>query len=445
MAESFDLGHALLETEKTAARHAKEVDRAIELIVPASALAQQTDEDDEATEERLAMQEESGASEQQASNSLDFPAWVISGAAGAFATAYSEYLEAPASFLYMSFLTILGNIVSDSVTLQSELKPQPRLFTVILGQSADERKSTAITKAVDFFRLIMDQGSINTCYGVGSAEGLARALEENPKLVLAIDELKTFVQKAKIEGSVLLPCINTLFELNRFHSVTKKHAITLEDAHLSLLAASTLETYQTMFNSAFLDIGFVNRLFIVLDQGQKKFAIPRMIPQDVKNELGKHLQEVLIIAEYLCQQHKPYPMPLHPEALKAFEQWYFETPRSVFAKRLDTYGHRLMPLLSINDQKKDIDLETVQKTISLLNYQLAVRQEAGPVDADSKIAALEERIRRILSNGPLFKRDLERKINKSRCGNWAWNMAIRNLIGAREIRFNKKQNTYEKL
>jgi hypothetical protein len=350
-------------------------------------------------------------------NPLEFPAWIMSGAAGAFAEAYSEYLEAPASFLYMSFLTILGNIVSESITLQSELKPQPRLFTVILGQSADERKSTAITKALDFFRSTMDQGSVNTCYGVGSAEGLAKALDEAPKLILAIDELKTFVQKAKIEGSVLLPCVNTLFELNRFHSVTKKHAITLEHAHLSLLAASTLETYQTMFNSAFMDIGFINRLFTVLDKGKKRFA--------------------------LSEREKPHPMPLHPAALRAFEEWYFETPRSVFAKRLDTYGHRLMPLLAINDQKKDIDLETVQKVIALLNYQLAVRREADPVDADTKIAVLEERIRRTLSNGPLFKRDLERKLNKARCGNWAWNNAIRNLTKDGEIRFDRKRNVYE--
>jgi hypothetical protein len=376
-------------------------------------------------------------------NPLEFPAWIMSGAAGAFAEAYSEYLEAPASFLYMSFLTILGNIVSESITLQSELKPQPRLFTVILGQSADERKSTAITKALDFFRSTMDQGSVNTCYGVGSAEGLAKALDEAPKLILAIDELKTFVQKAKIEGSVLLPCVNTLFELNRFHSVTKKHAITLEHAHLSLLAASTLETYQTMFNSAFMDIGFINRLFTVLDKGKKRFALPRMIPRDVKDELGKHLQSVLVIAEYLSEREKPHPMPLHPAALRAFEEWYFETPRSVFAKRLDTYGHRLMPLLAINDQKKDIDLETVQKVIALLNYQLAVRREADPVDADTKIAVLEERIRRTLSNGPLFKRDLERKLNKARCGNWAWNNAIRNLTKDGEIRFDRKRNVYE--
>jgi len=422
-----DLGTALEPHAAELAEHADGARQTKEMRKALGDLSKLPDKDEDASPE----------------NPLEFPAWIMSGAAGAFAQAYSEYLETPASFLYMSFLTILGNIVSDKITLQSELKPQPRLFAVILGQSADERKSTAITKALDFFRSTMDQGSVNACYGVGSAEGLAKALREAPKLVLAIDELKTFVQKTKIEGSVLLPCVNTLFELNRFHSMTKTHAITLERAHLSLLAASTLETYQTMFSSAFMDIGFINRLFTVLDKGKKRFAIPRIIPRDVKDELGKNLQGVLIMAEYLSEREKPYPMPLHPEALRAFEKWYFETPRSVFAKRLDTYGHRLMPLLAINDQKKDIDLETVQKVISLLDYQLAIRQEADPVDADNKIAALEERIRRALSNGPLFKRDLERKLNKGRCGTWAWNNAIGNLIKDGGIQFNRKRKVYE--
>ncbi len=103
-----------------------------------------------------------------------------------------------------------------------------------------------------------------------------------------------------------------------------------------------------------------------------------------------------------------------------------------------------MPLLAINDQKRRIDLKTVQKVIDLLNYQLAVRQEAYPVDADNKIAALEERIRRTLSNGPLGKRDLARKLNKARYGTWMWKMATKNLIGACEIWFNKNRNMYEK-
>ncbi len=63
--------------------------------------------------------------------------------------------------------------------------------------------------------------------------------------------------------------------------------------------------------------------------------------------------------------------------------------------------------------------------------------------ADNKIAALEERIKRALSGGPLAKRDLERKINKARCGIWMWNNAIKNLTRAGEVRWNKQKEAYE--
>ena len=390
------------------------------------------------------IQEESKAPLVTTGSPLAFPRHVMSGAAGAFSHIYSQYIESPASFLYMAYLTVLGNILSDKITLQSENKPEPRLFNVILGRSADERKSTAISKTVKFFKDAVTEG-INICYGVGSAEGLAKALQDNPKLILTVDELKTFVQKARIEASVLLPCVNSLFEENHFQSATKKHIIKLENTHLSLLAASTLDTFQTMFSSAFLDIGFINRLFLVLDQGKKKFAIPKMIPQQVKDDLAKGLRDVLIVAHSLSQQKRPYPMPIHPGAERLFAQWYFEAPRSVFSKRLDTYGHRLMPLLAINDKKKHVDVETVEKVIALLNYELAVRRECDPVDADNKIAILEERIRRALENRPLSKRQLERKLNKARAGSFNWRMAIKNLTEDAEISWNQEEGVYERL
>ena len=55
-----------------------------------------------------------------------FPNDVMDGAAGRWATKLSQYLETPASFLYMSYLTCLGNIVSFNITLQSTITPQPR-------------------------------------------------------------------------------------------------------------------------------------------------------------------------------------------------------------------------------------------------------------------------------------------------------------------------------
>ena len=172
-------------------------------------------------------------------SNLDFPRSVISGAAGTYAGVYADTLESPVQFFYISYLTCLGSAISGKVWMGSELYTQPRMYTLLLGESADDRKSTAIKKTTSLF-----DGMIDVCHGVGSAEGLQRVLDDKPSVVLCLDEFKAFVGKATIQSSVLLPCVNTLFEDNKYSNVTQKSHITIENAHLSLLAASTVDTYE---------------------------------------------------------------------------------------------------------------------------------------------------------------------------------------------------------
>ena len=49
----------------------------------------------------------------------------------------------------MSYLTCLGTVLSRRLTLSTEIRPQPRLYSLLLGQSADERKSTSLEKTIE--------------------------------------------------------------------------------------------------------------------------------------------------------------------------------------------------------------------------------------------------------------------------------------------------------
>jgi len=373
---------------------------------------------------------------------LIFPNPVICGVAGNFAHTYTKYLEVPAPFIYINYLACLGNTLCTLITVQTELKPQPRIYAVNLGESANDRKSTAANRVIDFFIETLGKGNFGVNYGLGSAEGLANVLGKQPQVLVYFDELKMFCQKAKIEGSTLLPAFNVLFEGNRFHSQTKNSSIAINNAYLSMIGCSTLETYSSMFSPQFLDIGFLNRLFIVIGHGERKYALPKVIPNLVKMKLSSELKDIMAFADGLAEREKPYPMPIEQDAFELFEEWYLNLERSPFTKRLDTYGHRFMPLLAINEKKDRIDLETVQKTIALLDYELAARKEADPVDADNRIAALEERVRRKLSSGRMKKRDMEIALHKSRHGLWVWNHAIENLKEAGEIGYDRKKKEY---
>ena len=350
---------------------------------------------------------------------------IMQGVAGEFADTFSKYLEPPSHFFYVSFLTCLGSFIP--ISLESELRTQPRLFCLLLGQSADDRKSTAIIKTVDFFHDTMTE--FNVCYGVGSGEGLQKKLKESPKLLLCLDELNQFIKKCKIEGSVLLPFVNTLFESNRYEAQTKHYSIDLHDVHLSMLAASTIPTYERTWDASFTDIGFTNRLFIVPGSGERRFSFPERIPDIEKFKLQNRLAELLKFID------KGFSIGISKDGRELFHGWYLSQGGSVHSKRLDTYALRFMMLLAVNDFKREIDSDTVQKVIQLMDWELAVRRLHDPIDCEGKMAVMEERIRRILQTGSVTDRELQRRTHSARVGSWVYQTALKNLHTGKQIQF----------
>jgi len=367
---------------------------------------------------------------------LKFPGWVLSGVAGKFAELYSSYLESPKEFFYFSFLTCLGSALGDRLTLESEIAPQPRLYTILLGESADDRKSTAASKTVDFFLNALQD--FNICYGIGSAEGLQNRFEESSgnNLLIFFDEFKAFVSKSKIEGSILLPCVNTLFESNRYENQTKKSRIFLEQAHLSLLGASTTQTYENMWSSQFTDIGFNNRLWLVPGSGKRKHSLPQAVPESEKSVIKKNIGEVLSVVK------NNTVLSILPEAYEHFQSWYMNREVSVHTKRLDTYAQRLMPLLAVNEGETEVDLAIVKKVIALADWQLEIRKLYDPIDADNAIAKMETKIKRQLNRSPMSSRDLKRNCHADRTGLWVFKTALENLRQADEISWQKATQTW---
>jgi hypothetical protein len=366
-----------------------------------------------------------------------FPGSVMTGVAGNFANTLVQVMEAPKAFLFMSYLTCLGAITSFKISLLSSIAPQPRMYTVLVGGSSTTRKSTSINKTVEFFEGTLLPSYPWICNGVNSAEGLATKLQEFPIRLLCIDEFTTLVSKMKHGTSVLLPCINSLLEKNTYDVVTKKNSIHLRGVYLSMLTASTGETFERMFNPKFSDIGFLNRLFLVHETGQKKFSIPPPIPQQVVLGLQNDLNEIMaFVAELAGWGDDVYKMPIKPDAFSLFDKWYHNIPASPFTNRLDTYGHRLMLLLALNEMKDCIDTAVMEKVIALLNYQLKVREFLAPIDAFNSMARLEESIRRQLKKrAPLTKGQLERGCHKSRHGIVMWKNAIKHLMDSGQIEF----------
>lgn len=205
------------------------------------------------------------------------------------------------------------------------------------------------------------------------------------------------------------------------------------------MAASTTDTYEQTWEPSFTAIGFNNRLFLCPGTGRKRFSLPTKIPESEKRLLRDRLGQVLQkIGDYL-------EMRIDPQAADVYHQWYMGLENSVHTKRLDVCATRLMPLLAVNRGKHEIDMETIQQTIDLCNWQLNVRRIHDPIDAENVVSKMEEKIRRVLAaKGPLKERDLKRAVHYNRVGVWVFNHAIKNLSDGRdkEIVFNGKSQTW---
>jgi hypothetical protein len=203
-----------------------------------------------------------------------------------------------------------------------------------------------------------------------------------------------------------------------------------------MLAASTIQTYERVYTESFVDIGFPNRIFLVTGTAERRFALPKKIPENEIETMRDNLVEIL--------RHvgNGITLDLDPAAHEIYEDWYLNLEQSVHAKRMDTYSLRLMQLLAINERKNVIDVETVENTIALCDWQMEIRSVHDPIDADSKIAKMEIQIRRVLGRGPRKDRELKQGTNAARSGLWFYNSALKNLRVAGEINWNKKDKTW---
>lgn len=351
----------------------------------------------------------------------DFPQ-VMGGAAGEFCKLYGRTFEPAPQFFYMAYLTCLGVAIGDRVTLDTGIGEDPRLYTLILGESAKARKSTAARMTVKFFKDTLGDRGFNISKGVGSAEGLQRLFKRGKNLLLTLDEFDSFLSKAGIKNSVLLQTVGSLFHETEYENATRDDHILIEDGHLSLLAASTIETFRGMNNPEFIKIGFDNRLFLVPGSVGEPKALPPRLTSEQSDPLKKHLDKVL---EFVGGG---ILVKIDEFAYAVYVDWYASRGGDLESNRLDTYALRLMTLMALNELSDTITDKIAQQTLDLVFWQERMRRIYNPILAENAYAWMEQTIVRLLEErGPLTRNQLRKFSNADRKGVHFFDRAIKNL------------------
>jgi hypothetical protein len=351
----------------------------------------------------------------------DFPQ-VMGGAAGEFCKLYGRTFEPAPQFFYMAYLTCLGVAIGDRVTLDTGIGENPRLYTLILGESAKARKSTAARMTVKFFKDTLGDRGFNTSKGVGSAEGLQRLFKRGKNLLLTLDEFDSFLSKAGIKNSVLLQTVGSLFHETEYENATRDDHILIEDGHLSLLAASTIETFRGMNNPEFIKIGFDNRLFLVPGSVGEPKALPPRLTSEQSDPLKKHLDKVL---EFVGSG---ILVKIDEFAYAVYVDWYASRGGDLESNRLDTYALRLMTLMALNELSDTITDKIAMQALDLVFWQERMRRIYNPILAENAYAWMEQTIVRLLEErGPLTRNQLRKFSNADRKGVHFFDRAIKNL------------------
>ena len=373
-----------------------------------------------------------------------FPASVLTGLGGEFVNLYAPCLESPPEFLFAAWHTCFGIALSRYVRLDLAFDARPRAFTVLLGESAIPRKSTAVKVAVNFWeRPGVKNPYFRVEYGIGSAEGFARVFNgwtqrqqpDTRPTLFVLDELQLLVEKAKQRGSIVLQMLATLFESETYDGTTVKRQVSLRNCHVGLLAASTIDTYARMWTPEFTAIGFPNRLFIVKGDAGKLVALPKAPSAAQLDSLRDRTYEQLDRIRQWSEQTGGR-IGLTADAERRWAEYYPTIDRSVHAKRLDAYAFRWMMLLALSREEFEVGTQTVDQAIELMEYELRVRKLYDPIDADNNVARMEEKIRRILNSNPAqwyTWRYLQQHTHSNRVGNWCLTTALENLRQSGEI------------
>jgi hypothetical protein len=323
---------------------------------------------------------------------------------------------------------------------------------VLIGTSGKTRKSESKKQSIEIVRDLLwelegchrddKNKKIHSKYltysdGMGSAEGLIRKLKGSPNFILFFDEFKSFVQKSDIKGSNLLQAVTSLFEDTFLENPVKAGSDfeRVDDCALTLLACCTIKTWETLFSSSFLNIGLPNRLWLVPAEANRKGFTPDSIPEDELIRLKFRFFKML--EKFPLDVSTPYLIDWeggrYGDAYQRINEWYMGMPDNDFSTRVDTYGRKFLMIMAISEGKDVIDLEMVERVISLLDWQIHVREAYQPVGFTNLMSKIENAVRRVVRRNPGITQG--RMFNQFRelGGLKEKELALQNLVRSEEI------------
>jgi len=248
-----------------------------------------------------------------------------------FREAVSHTTEASDAYLFAAY-AVAASVGLDHLHVFMGQTVRPNLYACCVGRTGIARKTTG-HRWVDEL-LHADQGRVSRA--AGSAEGLLKALQSDPRRVLSIGEMATLLTKGAQDGSAgLLPMLTNLYDCPAsVENLTVKSPTRVESPYVCIITSTTRAWLHDTMTATSIRAGFAGRFCYLT--GRQKAPKPWTDPPD---------WNTLANAVHILRPGEPrtdtrIDMPL--EARELWDPWYIaERERTEDNPILDALRQRL--------------------------------------------------------------------------------------------------------
>jgi len=343
------------------------------------------------------------------------------GLVGRYRDVVSPCTEAPDVFHLASFIAAVGCLIGRKAWVCCPHRTYPNFYCLLVGKTANARKTTAYQFALDLFEQTQDvlyDPLPKRLNGLASAEGLAFAMlrkesQESHRVLCVEDEFRSLVTKGGQQAVAnLIPKITELFNCPRAFEVnTRNNPILVRNPFLCLLAASTRAWFEQSLTQRDVSGGFLNRWLLFEGEADRLLPTPPPVEERAWEDL---------VLDVGCAIHDAGGFYRFTTGADEFYTAFYTEARREFdseaTSRTDLHARKLGLLYAILAHRNDglIHVEDIESGVEVAKYCARVVEPIAACLEVSQQRSLEERLTAFLREHPgSEKRALYRKLHVS--------------------------------
>ncbi len=249
-----------------------------------------------------------------------------------------DYCDAPSQFHRAAAYAVYGALLSRNMNrlrIASGPEPMwPNLWIVLVGGSAQSRKSTSIhfatsiATAVDKLIIAPDsftpEGFASYLYNLQ----LTKPKENGPAALIALTEMSQFLLEAQRQyASANKSMLMSMYDVKTFRRQLSKSTLEVKLPRVSLLGGIAPELLSSHTDTADWQGGFMSRTMLIHGVRSRVLEDPTPVPESLFRELSRKLLERLVVQRktrlknrgtWLAKGFKNFIFDFEPEARKVW-------------------------------------------------------------------------------------------------------------------------------